>query len=34
LTGEQQARFRAAYIPMWEPIVNAWKEILEKGYMP
>lgn len=34
LTREEQARFRAAYIPMWEPIVNAWKEILEEGYMP
>lgn len=34
LTREEQARFRAAYIPMWEPIVSAWKEILEEGYMP
>lgn len=34
LTRDQQARFRAAYIPMWEPIINAWKEILEEGYMP
>lgn len=34
LTGDEQARFRAAYIPMWEPIISAWKEILEEGYMP
>lgn len=34
LTKEQQARFRALYIPMWEPIINASKEILKKGYMP
>jgi uncharacterized protein YnzC (UPF0291/DUF896 family) len=34
LTKEEQARFREAYLPMWEPIINAWKEILEEGYMP
>ncbi len=34
LTKEEQARFREAYLPMWEPIINDWKEILEEGYMP